>query len=351
MKPLAVYDRSTKLRLAFLENAYEISYTQQTNSIWNGKFKLPYSDYKKQYCEPLNFVEIWDIDGGGNDKYVGLFRIMSVTEKIGEGVDHILYTLEHVMSTLLESNILGYHVYTTDTIAQLITKFLAFQDEEQWVLNECDYSDVFPYEFDDMNLMVSLNSIVEKLTEKYYWAFNTQIFPWEINLKMVSTTPVTDVRYRKNIFGITKKIDTRSLCTKLWIYGKETDGTKVNISSVNGGLEYLLSTTGVAEYGTISMIINDDRFEDPQHLYNYGTALLNRLDEPFITYETSVQTIYEGANLKIGDTVRIVTENGLDEILVVQEISKDDVRKAPNSGKIVIGEGTIEIGYISKSFI
>jgi len=351
MKPLAIYDRVTQKRLAYLENAYAISYTQQTNATWSGSFKLPYSDEKKQYCEPLNFVEIWDIDGGNNDKYVGLFRIIDIMDESGNNTDYITYTLEHAMGTLIESNILGYKAYTTDTIAELIIKILAFQETTYWALNECDYTDILPYEFKDMNLLSALNAITEKLSDRYYWSFNTQIFPWEINLKKVSSTPITDVRYKKNIFSIKKNIDTRSLCTKLWVYGKEISGTKINISSVNGGIEYLLSTAGIAKYGTISMIINDDRFEDPQHLYNFGVALLSRLDEPLITYETAIETIYEGANLKIGDNVRIITEDGLDDILVVQQITKEDLSGAPNSGKIIIGEGTIDIGLITKRFI
>lgn len=351
MKPLAIYDRQTKKRLAFLENAYSISYIQQTNATWTGSFNLPYSDYKKQYCRPLNFVEMWDIDGGNGDRYVGLFRIIDIVEHIEEDSNYISYTLEHVTGTLIESNIVGYSTYTTDTIRELIAKILDLQEEENWVLNECDYTDILPYEFEDVNLLVALNSITEKLPERYYWAFNTQNFPWEINLKKVSSIPITDIRYRKNIFGLIKKIDTKSLCTKLWIYGKEIDGTKVNVSSVNGGLEYLVSTSGISEYGTISMIINDTRFEDAQSLYDYGVALLSKLDEPLITYEADIQLIYEGANLKIGDSVRIVTEDGLDEILVVQQITKTDLTGAPNSGKIVIGEGTIEIGLITKRFI
>lgn len=351
MKPLVVYDRITRKRLAYLENAYNISYIQQTNATWTGSFKLPYSDYKKKHCKELNLVEIWDIDGGNNDKYVGLFRIIGSIEEDGDNTDYISYTLEHCMGTLIESNIVGYKVYTTDTIEELIIKVLAFQEEVKWVLNTCDYLDINDYEFKDMNLLSCLNSITEKISDKYYWSFNTQIFPWEINLKKVSTIPITDVRYKKNIFKITKKKDTRSLCTKLWLYGKEIDGAKVNISSVNEGLEYLTSPDGISNYGIISIVINDDRFEKPKHLYKYGVALLNKLDKPLITYETSIEAIYEGANLKIGDTVRIITEDKFDDILAVQQITKEDLTGAPNSGKIIIGNGTVDIGLITKRFI
>lgn len=351
MKPIAIYDRITRKRLAFLENANNISYMQQTNATWTGSFRLPSIDEKKQYCELLNFVELWDIDGGGNDKYVGLFRIIEIIEETGDGTDYITYTLEHVIGTLIESNLVGYRLYETNTIGEIITSLLAMQEEEFWVLNECDYTKVLEYEFEDMNLLSCLTSVTEMLNEKHYWTFNTQNFPWEMNLKKVSTTvPVTDVRYKKNIFKITKRKDTRSLCTKLWLYGAEINGAKVNISSVNNGDEFLVSSTGISAYGTIGMIINDDRFTKPKQLYNYGVALLAQLDKPLITYETTIEAINEGANLKIGDAVRIITDDGLDDILIVQEINKQDISGAPNSGKITIGQGAVNIGLITKKF-
>lgn len=396
MKPIAIYDWKTRKRLAYLQNAHSINYTQQTNSVWTGSFSLPYSDEKKQYCQPLNFVELWDLDGGNNNKYVGLFRIVSIIEKSDSNSNEytIEYILEHVMSTLLDSYIIGYKSYATNTVGYVINDILVnYQNQQQWVLGTCDYNDVFYYEFEDSNLLNVLNSIVKSLTEDYYWSFNTQIFPWVLNLKKVSSIPVTDIRYKKNIFGITKKIDPRSICTRLYLYGKEIeikeepppiyDGAsvnkrlsvihegqvdifitsglpqeeepiikeKINIKSINNGIEFLESMTGIQTYGLITGVINDDRFENPQYLYDYGVALLSKIDKPFITYEADIQAVYNSRNLKIGDSVRVVTEDGLDEILIIQEITKDDLTNSPNSGKITIGKGTIELGLIVKSFI
>ena len=75
------------------------------------------------------------------------------------------------------------------------------------------------------------------------------------------------------------------------------------------------------------------------------------MSQPFVTYELDIQTIYNAANLKIGDVARVVTDDGLDQNLVVQEISKDNLTGAPNDGKIILGHGTVDIGVIMKSFI
>lgn len=356
MKPLAVYDWKTKKRLAYLQNAYDIGYTLQTNSVWSGTFTLPYLDDKKQYCSPLNLVEMWDIDAGGGDKYIGLFRIMPRVEQSNQDAHDIVYTLEHVLSTLLDSSLVGRYEWGGigghDT-GNVLRSILYYQNQpKKWSLQSCDYTNHFLYEFEDQNLLSALLSVPKMLTEDYYWEFNTQFFPWVLNLKKVSQTPIADIRYKKNITGIRKTTDPRSICTRLYLYGKILeDGTKLNIKNLNNGLEYLDSIEGIANYGVITSIINDDRFEHKQSLYDYGIALLNKLSQPFVTYELDIQTIYNAANLKIGDVVRVVTDNGIDQNLVVQEISKDDLTGAPNNGKIILGHGTVDIGVIMKSFI
>ena len=97
-KFIAVYDGHTRKRLAYLQNAYGISYVKNTSTLWTGQFSLPYSDPKTKYCQAFNLVDIWDEDAGGKNRYVGLFRIMPRTEDT-LGIDaNIVYELEHVLT-------------------------------------------------------------------------------------------------------------------------------------------------------------------------------------------------------------------------------------------------------------
>lgn len=64
-KVIAVYDGHTRKRLAYLQNAYNISYTKNTASLWTGAFSLPYTDPKTKYCKSFNLIELWDEDAGG----------------------------------------------------------------------------------------------------------------------------------------------------------------------------------------------------------------------------------------------------------------------------------------------
>lgn len=355
MRPPVVYDVKTRKRLAYLQNAYKIGYTQQTNAVWTGTFSLPYSDDKKDYCLPFNLVDIWDMDDGGADKYVGLFKILFNSKTLSSDANEIVYTLEHVFGSLMNSSMVG-RKEVGGTSAQdtkvALNYILENQYEIMWKLGDCDYSRDFKYEFDDANLLNAILEVPTRFADDYYWSYNTNTFPWIVHLKKASIIPIADIRYKKNLAGMVQKIDARGLINRLYVYGKKNDnGSRLTIASVNNGKEYLEDGASIAKYGLVMHIVNDDRFESPETLRDYGAALLAKLKQPLIEYELNTQIIHGVANLKIGDCVRIITEDGLDQNLTVQEIVRDDITGSPNSGKITLGTGTVEFGLISKSFI
>ncbi len=344
MKPIAVYDGHTRKRLAYLQNAYDICYEKPISALWTASFSLPYSDEKNQYCEAFNLVELWDVDGGNKDKYVGLFRIMPRVEETLGTEAFVEYQLEHVLSTLLDDTMLGWHeignlgTYTSQVIAYILQR----QSDPRWVLDICDYRHQYLYGWQDENLLSALYSVVQPFSETdYYWDFDTTSFPWRLRLRMTEKEPVTDIRYRKNIAGITRTVDPTNLTTRLYCYGYGENDNKLGIANVNGGVPYLESPN-VAKYGIITQVWTDERFTIEESLKATGVAMLKKLEEPAITYELDIQTISSAANLTIGDTVRIV--NGkLDEYMVVQKMVKPNLSGAPQSGKIVLGYGTLDV--------
>lgn len=141
--------------------------------------------------------------------------------------------------------------------------------------------------------------------------------------------------------GLTRIVNPNNLTTRLYCYGYGDADNKLGISDVNGGIPYLESPN-VAKYGVITQIWTDERFTIAESLLSVGQAMLKRLEEPAVSYEIDTQTIYNAANLEIGDTVRVVS-TGLDELMTVKTLGKDDVTGKPQSGKIELGEGTIDI--------
>ena len=343
-KFISVYDGHTRKRLAYLQNAYNISYVKNTNALWTGAFSLPYSDPKTKYCESFNLIELWDEDAGGKDRYVGLFRIMPRTEETLGINANIVYQLEHVLSTLLDDIMVGYHEVGNMGVntAMSIGYILNNQSEHRWILKDCDYTHEFLYGWQNENLLSALFSIVQPFEDiDYYWDFDTTAFPWSLSLKRTIATPKADIRYKKNLNGLTRIVDPTNLTTRLYCYGYGDGDNVLGISEVNNGLPYIESPN-VSKYGVIAQTWTDERFTIADSLLAVGQSMLRRLEQPAITYEIDLQTISMVANLNIGDIVRVVSV-GLDERMTVTTISKDDVTGAPQSGKIELGQGTIDI--------
>lgn len=343
-KVVAIYDGSSLKRLAYLQNAYNISYDKNLNTLWTGEFKLPYSDPKRKYCSSFNYAELWDLDGANKDRYVGLFRIMPTDEDTLGTEATVTFKLEHVFNTLLDDVMIGFReigntgVYTN----QVLSYILQQQTTKRWELERCDYEHQYLYSWQDENLLSALFSVVKPFTETdYYWDFNTKTYPWRVSLKRTNPIPVADIRYRKNLNGLTRSIDPSNLTTRLYCYGYGDGDNKLGISQVNNGVPYL-DSPNISKYGVITQIWTDESQTIAESLKNLGSAMLKKLENPKITYKIDLQTVYTAGNLNVGDTVRVVSE-GIDELMTVKKLSKNDVTGAPQSGKITLGFGTIDI--------
>ncbi len=343
-KPISVYDNRTRKRLAYLENAYNISYNKNTNSIWTAEFSLPFSDPKTKYCQSFNYIELWEDDGAGKPRNIGLFRIMPRTEEVLGTEANIVYHLEHVISTLFDDVLIGYHEIGNVGIftKQVIGYILNAQTDKNWVLGTCDYTHQFLYGWQDENLLSALFSVVLPFEETdYYWNFDTSKYPWRLNLKQTIKEPVTDIRYKKNLNGLNRTIDPSNLTTRLYCYGYGQGDNKLGISDLNDGVPYL-DSPNISRYGVITQVWTDERFTIAESLYEVGAMMLKRLEKPAVSYDIDIQAVHTASELEIGDTVRMVSI-GLDELMTVREISKDDVTGAPRSGTILLGDATIDI--------
>lgn len=344
MKPIAIYDGNSRKRLCYLQNAYDISYTKQNSSLWNASFKLPYNDSKKKYCDSMNYVELWDKDSANNDKYVGLFRIMPQSSEMSMSENSIVYSLEHVLATLIDDVMLGWTeignlgVYTKQVINHVLSK----QKTKRWVLGECDYTHQYLYGWQDENLLSALFSITNSFVEdNYRWVFDTTSYPWTISLKKTSDKAVTDIRYKKNINSIKKTVDPTNLTTRLYCYGYGDGDNRLNIKSVNNNLDYI-DSGNISKYGLITKVWTDERYTNETSLMQAGKAMIKSLEEPIISYDVNIAMVRAVSDLEAGDTVRVV-DDGIDIYTKVVSISKDDVSGQPYVGSVVLANKNTDI--------
>lgn len=347
---IKVYDRDMN-KLAYLHNAYAIGYSLELNELWNATFTLPAVDSKNIYCQPFNYVEIFD----GSER-IELFRIMPSTLTRNTKGD-IVYKCEHVLATLLDDVMFKYHQMGNIGVgtAQVIRYILDQQLVKRWQLGQCDFDRRFEYKWENENLLAALFSVPQPFDEKYRWEFDTTGSIWRINLKKLSTEFKADITYRKNMLEIKKTVDPTSIVTRLYCLGYGEGDNQLGIESVNNGIPYLESNGATTTWGIKQSILVDRRFENPETLKAYGQSLLDELKHPYISYEVSAIDLYRLSPTKHlrfipGDIVRINdTEDNIIEDLPIVRVTKNDVTGRPADVDIEIANKTRDMaGSISE---
>ena len=327
MQYLSVFDHNTYKRVAFLQNAHKISYTKTNNSVWSCSFTLPIGDPKNRFCKVFNYVELYD-----GEEYVGMFRIMPTSTSKDASINEITYECEHVLATLIDDVLFGWHeignlgVYTTEVLRYILDR----QIVPRWQLGGCEFRHQYLYGWEHENLLTALFSVPKPFTEDYRWEYDTRTRPWTLYLRQAPTVPKAEIRYRKNMLGIKKVEDPTNLCTRLYPLGYGEGINQLTIESVEpNGQKYIEADT-ISEYGCISKIWIDQRYQHAQSLYDAAREMLEELKSPAITY--TVESIHsrELVNCDVGDIVRVVDDElGFDVYTRIISINKPDVGGSP----------------------
>lgn len=345
---IKIYDTSMK-ELARLENAYDIGYELKLNELWTCEFKLPRDDKKAKYCQPFNYVELFD----GKDR-VDLFRILP-SELTAEATAYTVYHCEHVLATLIDDVLFKYHqignvgVYTPQVLRYILDK----QSTKRWQLVECDFKRQFEYKWENENLLAALLSVPKCFNEQYKWTWDTRTYPWTLSLKRLDEGYKADIQYRKNMQDIVKTVDPTKIVTRLYALGYGEGDNQLDIKSINNGLPYLEKNVG--KYGLKQSILVDRRFESPETLKEYARSVLDGLSEPYISYKVkavdlSIKDSKKYAKFMPGDYVLIRdVEDGINLNIPIMSVKKSDIKGNPFDIEIEIANKSQDItGSISE---
>lgn len=318
---IEVFDRITRRRTAILENAYAISENERINAVNYLNFSLPDQDQKNRYCQPFHYVRL---DGGE------LYRIMpSVLSSEETGT--AAYQCEHVLATLIDNILWGYHVvgnvgvYTEDVIRYILNHQLV----KNWVLYECDYRNQFEYGWQQESLLSALFSVPKPLAGRYIWRTDTSVYPWRLSLKRLDVIgkPEMYVRRKHNLTSLQRDSSPQQIVTRLYPLGYGEGVNQLGIASVNNGVPYLQSPKQVTDkYGIIERAWIDRRYEDPSSLKAAAQAMLDELQEPFVSFEVGYREIGQSGfdRAEIGKRVRIVDPDaGILVDTFITEINRD----------------------------
>ena len=319
---LEVFDRDFK-RVAYLENAFNVKEDLKINSVNYLNFDLPADDRKVIHLNPFWYVK----------SKKGLYRILPKSLESDE-TDVISVECEHVIATLFDDLMFGnvvygnLGIYTEDVINFVLDK----QKVKRWKLGECDFARQFEYLWEYESLANALFSIPRPISNRYIWTYDTDSYPWTLNLKEIkeSERPVTNILSGKNQLKLTKTSEAEQLFTRIYPLGYGEGVNQLTIKDVNNGIPYLQSRKEIIDrYGIIDRVWIDRRYENAQSLKEAAQTMLDEFENPLLEYDVDYINIDEREKIKLGDKIRIVENNGhYDDIVVGIKYDHDEIEKS-----------------------
>ena len=341
---LNVFDLNRQ-KTAILQNAYNITETQELNKIYSLKFSMPASDDKTKYIQPFHYVRYGD-DGE-------LYRIIKA-EKSEENTSVLSVTCEHAIATLCDDVMFGEKTFSSGNTTDAITFLLNQQKTKNWQLGTCEFSRKFEYLWSQENILNALYSIPKEFSKAYKWVFDTSKYKWTVSLKEIKDTinPEYYIRAERNLLSSGSSQEFDDICTRIYPLGygegvnqlsikdakvtnvvkKNNIATNATVSSTSKakyGNTYIESPdTIIAKYGIKEKILVDRRFEDPNSLFTYAQTMLEALQTPSFSRSFDVVDLYpisgtEIDNAKVGDICKMTMDGTIAYITKTTRVLDD----------------------------
>ena len=337
MKP-RLYDLNMNL-LTNLRYATKTGYTHKFNDLWTASFYLPVDDDANDFCEAHTIIDIFD-----GEKSVGKYRILEEPEVDITAEDGLVeYSCEHVIAFLLNDVIDGYLELGGEEFntRQVIEALLALQTVKRWKLGRCDFDYKFQHSWENTNLLDALFSVPTCFSDRYHWEFDTDSYPWTVNLVRLNDTPSCIIQRKRNCQYIKRAKDNSQLTTRLYCKGSGEGVNQLTIAEVNPtGKPYIDSDT-IGAYGIRAAHYIDLTCTDAQTLFAKGQKVLEEIKHPRYTYSAkavhlSKMTGDDWYHYEEGRTVRMMDGSKIDIQTTIIEVSKADIDGNPLDIDIVL---------------
>lgn len=340
--------------IAYLENAYDVSYEKEANSIWSASFSLPLNDRKVSKVKQLGYVEIVDVDG----EYIGLFRVMPELTTVNADRAEVKFELKHVLSTLMDSVMFKYHEISPNTSTrETIEYLLNLQKVKHWKLGRCDFEKYFQYSWENENGLVdALWSVPKPFVDEYMWTYDTTSYPWVLNLIKPDLNVTARVRESHNLKGFKIEKNPNQLVNRVYPLGSGEGVNQLNIKKVNPtGQAYIENAQSIIDNGLIEYIWVDRRFTDAKSLMQSAQSLLTKFSQPIVSWEIDAVDLLKCVTspgekvpkideLRLGKVIQVRTEKfGIVNLRILKE-SKSDVFGDPGNIKLSIGNVMNDLG-------
>lgn len=275
---------------AVLENAYDIIATGEINGADTLTFSIPYNDSKRQYLQNEKQIQIAE----------NIYRIRTLTDEKGSDNKLILTTVyaEAAFYDLTFSQDKAEKDFNAATADE--TMRFALQGTD-WSIGTVNVSTKRTWQCTEKNSLAILR-MIQKIHGGDLIFDNVA--------KTVSLFAMSGkdsgalFSYKKNLNSIKRVVDTRSLVTRLYAYGK--DG--LTFASINSGKPYLEDFTYTNEVRVSTLDLSS--FSNPYQMLEYTNMRLAEYAKARISYvlsamDLSVLTGYEHESWGLGDIITV----------------------------------------------
>ena len=337
MKP-RLYNLDMQL-ISIIRHATKIGYVHKYNDLWTSSFYLPVDDDANDLCEANAIIDIFD-----GDKSVGKYRILEEPEADITAEDGLVeYSCEHVIAFLVNDVIDGYLELGGEGVStrQVVETLLDLQTVKRWKLGRCDFDYNFQHSWENTNLLDALFSVPKCFSDKYHWEFDTDTYPWTINLIKLTDKPSCVIHRKRNCQYIKRAKDNSQLTTRLYCKGSGEGVNQLTISEVNPtGKPYIDSDT-IDTYGIRAAHYIDLTCTDAGTLYAKGQQVLEEVKHPRYTYSAKAvhlakMTGNDWYHYEEGRCVRMMDGNKIDIVTTIIEVAKPDIEGNPLDIDIVL---------------
>lgn len=274
---------------AVLENAYDVIVTGEVNGIDTLEFNIPFRDSKRSYLDNEKQIQ------AGDETY----RIRTVTDEKNEQGAAI--TSVYAEAAFYD---LGFSVRKTEQSFNAdtadVSMAYALQDTG-WKVGTVNVRTKRTWTSTEKNAL----AVLRKVQDLHGGDLIFDNANRTVSLLTFSGNDSGALFcYRKNMKSIKKVVDTQSLITRLYVYGK--DG--MTFASINDGKEYVEDTSYTNEVRVSTLDCSN--FTNPYQMLEYANMRLADYAAPRVSYvlnamDLSVLTGYEHEAWKLGDIVTV----------------------------------------------
>lgn len=305
------------VKTAYLEHAYNVRREVKANQTPALSFSLPADDPKAGYITTAYEIKVWNTI---KSRFEGLYTLEDSTDRWSSSGKVIECNYSGVMVQLVDEENISYDTGATPlTPTAVATALLALQERTPAItVGTIEPTTTFCIAVENVNLLKAFQECVSYIGG-YIEVDEDRHFNWYNEPS--TTTPTREIRYAKNMKGVTRKRDFTNITNKLYAYGYGETEAQVTLIDAGEAEEYIEDATSQTAYGVHPRRITDKRITHPSTLLAWAQKVLAEYKDPIYSYTVDAVNLavhpahtFDLENLEVGQIVRVVNSDLIDPL-------------------------------------